>query len=237
VAEIREPNKRTRLWLGSFATAEEAALAYDEAARRLYGPDSYLNLPHLHAASPGCSRAQRLMKWFPSKNLTASHRVPSCGLLNLNAQHNVHVIHQKLQEFNKTKHFSAFSQSLGTPSTLTPITNSSIFSSPDTPLLASSGRAYGETERPQIDLKEFLQQMGVLKGDEHNSEKHFENTNTLVPPETVLSRGTMTVLEELSIDSDFNWDTLTEIEGDMADSFPMDNMHEELSLPIPIWDL
>ncbi|KAF0915622.1 hypothetical protein E2562_037475 [Oryza meyeriana var. granulata] len=47
VAKIREPNKRTRLWLGSFATADEAALAYDKVARRLYGPDAFLNLPHL----------------------------------------------------------------------------------------------------------------------------------------------------------------------------------------------
>ncbi|XP_047260017.1 dehydration-responsive element-binding protein 2E-like [Capsicum annuum] len=49
VAEIREPKKRTRMWLGSFATAEQAAMAYDEAARRFYGPDAYLNLPHMRA--------------------------------------------------------------------------------------------------------------------------------------------------------------------------------------------
>lgn len=44
VAEIREPKKRARLWLGSFSTAQEAALAYDIAARKLYGTSAELNL-------------------------------------------------------------------------------------------------------------------------------------------------------------------------------------------------
>ncbi|KAF7804095.1 dehydration-responsive element-binding protein 2F-like [Senna tora] len=242
VAEIREPKKRTRLWLGSFATAEEAAMAYDEAARRLYGPDAYLNLPHLQPTSSSAITSQNF-KWLPSKKFISMF--PSRGLLNVTAQPSVNLIHQRLEQLKHKKGvLTQASSASSSPKAKLKVIGSNSNNNAESPPKEEKAERSSEKkvedvqEKPQIDLNEFLQQLGVLTEERQTERCDSSGSST----ETEALSGDYYDQLGVFCDQSVNWEEMIEMHGIASNQgleathFPAYDINEELTFSTSIWN-
>lgn len=78
VTEVRLPNSRERIWLGSYDTAEKAARAYDAASYCLRGTQAVVNFP---ADPPNIPSPGRLMTRYEIRAAASrhAHEAPRAG--------------------------------------------------------------------------------------------------------------------------------------------------------------
>uniref|UniRef100_A0A1J3GKG1 Ethylene-responsive transcription factor RAP2-12 n=2 Tax=Noccaea caerulescens TaxID=107243 RepID=A0A1J3GKG1_NOCCA len=106
-AEIRDPREGARIWLGTFKTAEEAARAYDVAARRIRGSKAKVNFPEEHE-NPTVVSQKRPAKASPQKPPNPNPSPALVQSFNNNSFDNMCFMEEKHQVNNNNNNNNQF---------------------------------------------------------------------------------------------------------------------------------
>ncbi|GLT61714.1 hypothetical protein SLA2020_344010 [Shorea laevis] len=170
--------------------------------------------------------------------------VSSCGLPNINAQPSVHVIYQRFEELKRNngalnKSFSSNSSSRESETDTQIISKKS--QRKDVDILSTEDML--QPEETQIDLNEFLQQLGIVREEKQSQTEGIGEIPKENLPESVTDSN-IRDFKELAAFAEkcFNWDAVIELNGIGADqqganpSFHVHDNQEELTWPTSIWN-